>query len=124
MSIPLDENNLLLQGASLVNTDWILGVVVFTGMNTKLQKNSKRGGMKQSRIEKKVNKIVISIFIAQAIVCFIIALVAGSWHAANDDTHLYLDLDDMKPGLQGLRAFFSYFLLMNTFIPISLVVSI
>lgn len=85
MSIPLDENNLLLQGASLVNTDWVLGVVVFTGMNTKLMKNSKRGSMKQSRIEKKVNKIVISIFIAQAVVCFIIALLAGSWHAANDD---------------------------------------
>lgn len=85
MSIPLDENNLLLQGASLVNTDWVLAVVVFTGMNTKLQKNNKRGSMKQSRIEKKVNKIVIGIFIAQAIVCFIIAFIAGSWHAANDD---------------------------------------
>ncbi len=46
VNLPLDENNLLLQGASLVNTDWVLAVIVFTGMDTKLQKNNKRGKMK------------------------------------------------------------------------------
>ena len=124
VSIPLDQNNLLLQGASLVNTDWVLGVVIFTGMNTKLMKNSKRGHMKQSRIEKKVNRIVIGIFMTQALLCFIIAICAGIWHARNDDTHKYLQIHKTAPGTQALKSFFSYFLLMNTFIPISLIVSI
>ena len=30
-STSVNANNFLLQGASLVNTDWILGIVVFAG---------------------------------------------------------------------------------------------
>ncbi len=56
--------------------------------------------------------------------CFIIAFLAGFRHAENDDEHLYLGLKGKSPGLQGFKSFFTYFLLMNTFIPISLVVSI
>jgi phospholipid-transporting ATPase len=37
----LDPTQILLRGAQLRNTDWIYGVVVFTGHETKLMLNSR-----------------------------------------------------------------------------------
>lgn len=39
-TIPLDPNQLLLRGAQLRNTEWIYGLVVFTGHETKLMRNA------------------------------------------------------------------------------------
>ena len=33
---PLSENQLLLKGSKLMNTEWIIGVVVYSGLDTKL----------------------------------------------------------------------------------------
>ena len=33
---PLDAKNLLLKGAKLRNTEWIIGIVIYTGHNCKL----------------------------------------------------------------------------------------
>ena len=38
----LNANQLLLKGANLKNTDWIVGLVVFTGDDTKLMMNSQK----------------------------------------------------------------------------------
>lgn len=37
--IPIDVSQILLRGATLRNTAWVLGAVVFTGKDTKLVKN-------------------------------------------------------------------------------------
>lgn len=37
--IGLDANNLLLRGCTLRKTDWICGLVVYTGADTKVQQN-------------------------------------------------------------------------------------
>jgi phospholipid-transporting ATPase len=39
-TIPLDPNQLLLRGAQLRNTEWIYGLVIFTGHETKLMRNA------------------------------------------------------------------------------------
>ncbi len=36
----LSEKQLLLKGASLQNTDWVIGLVVYTGEETKIMLNS------------------------------------------------------------------------------------
>ena len=38
---PVDVSNLLLRGSSVRNTKWILGLVVYTGRDTKLVQNSR-----------------------------------------------------------------------------------
>ena len=38
--VPLNASNLLLRGSSLKNTRWALGVVVYTGKDTKVMMNS------------------------------------------------------------------------------------
>lgn len=42
-SIPLTLDQMLLRGALLRNTAWVHGVVVYTGHETKLMKNSTKG---------------------------------------------------------------------------------
>lgn len=37
--MPVDESQILLRGATLRNTEWVLGAVVFTGPDTKLMRN-------------------------------------------------------------------------------------
>lgn len=53
--IPLDANNLLLRGCVLRNTNYVIGVVVYTGNHTKLMLNSGGTPSKRSRIERQMN---------------------------------------------------------------------
>lgn len=38
--IPMDPDQVLLKGSCLRNTEWVLGLCVFTGHDTKIMKNS------------------------------------------------------------------------------------
>ena len=50
-AIPVSSKNMLLRGAFLRSTDWILGAVVYTGMDTKIMKNAEEGRPKFSDME-------------------------------------------------------------------------
>jgi len=76
----LNANQLLLKGATLKNTDWALGLVVFTGEDTKLMMNSQKARYKMSKVEKKMNRLVIYIVIAQQILCLVLAIVGSFWY--------------------------------------------
>ena len=54
--IPLDAKQLLLKGAKLRNTPWIIGIVCYTGHNCKIMKNSKEPRVKYSSVESLMNK--------------------------------------------------------------------
>jgi phospholipid-transporting ATPase len=57
--IPLDVEMMMLRGSMLRNTEWVYGVAVFTGHETKVMKNSARPKAKKSRIEKSTNNYII-----------------------------------------------------------------
>ncbi|HMD13748.1 MAG TPA: hypothetical protein VKI62_03915, partial [Bacteroidota bacterium] len=52
---PVSIENLLLRGCNLKNTDWVIGVVVFTGEETKIMMNSGITPSKRSRITRSLN---------------------------------------------------------------------
>jgi len=52
---PITIQNLLLRGSILRNCAWVIGMVVFTGRDTKVMLNSGQTPSKRSRIEKKMN---------------------------------------------------------------------
>ncbi len=58
---PLDAKNLLLKGAKLRNTEWIIGIIIYTGHNCKLMKNAKDPILKMSSIESLLNKLLVGI---------------------------------------------------------------
>lgn len=54
-SIPLGPEQMLLRGAMLRNTQWIYGVAVYTGHESKLMKNAKRAPLKMSNMDRTTN---------------------------------------------------------------------
>jgi hypothetical protein len=46
---------MLLRGAFLRNTDWIFGVVIYTGLDTKIMKNAEPSKVKFSDMELMMN---------------------------------------------------------------------
>jgi phospholipid-transporting ATPase len=74
---------LLLRGTSLKNTDWIYGLVVYTGHETKIMKNSSKTRTKFSRIEVQTNKEIILVFLFQILVCLGGAAASVMWSQTN-----------------------------------------
>jgi phospholipid-translocating ATPase len=62
-NVALTANQLLLKGSKLKNTDWVVGFAVFTGNDTKLMMNSQKVRFKQSKMEVKMNKLVLYIIL-------------------------------------------------------------
>lgn len=70
-TLPLSPEQLLLRGATLRNTPWVHGVVVFTGHETKLMRNATATPIKQTAVERKVNMqivMLVSILVLLALV--------------------------------------------------------
>ncbi|EGR27708.1 phospholipid-translocating p-type flippase family protein, putative [Ichthyophthirius multifiliis] len=114
---------LLLRGAFLRNTDYILGVVVYTGKDTKIMRNSELPKNKISDMEKTMNTYILGILIFQLISSFFTAILSYFSNCNYMDDQLYLNFTSSYV-LDCLLKFFTYFLLYNTMIPISLIVSL
>jgi phospholipid-transporting ATPase len=123
-TIPMDAKQLLLKGAILRSTKWVIGFVVYAGHNTKLIKNSGHSRVKYSRIETLMSYLLVTILVLQLIFCVISAGLNTGYYKTYVITNTYL------PGLQrsivadGVIAYFSYMLLLQTMIPISLIISL
>lgn len=52
---------LCLRGTMLKNTEFMIGIAVYTGHHTKLMKNAKRPKSKMSKVLRKMNQILISV---------------------------------------------------------------
>ena len=119
----LNINQVLLKGSNLKNTEWVLGVVVYTGKDTKLMMNSQKSRTKQSNVEKRLNWIIFRILCIQLTLCLSLSIIMSIYDASiDDDQDQYLG--DGESDENPFLNFFSYFLLLNTMIPISLVVTI
>ena len=81
---PVSINELLLRGCTVRNTDWIIGLVVFTGGDTKIMLNGGDTPSKRSKIEKETNFNVIVNFVFLFIMCVIAAIGSGLWDAQQD----------------------------------------
>ncbi|CAF1107843.1 unnamed protein product, partial [Brachionus calyciflorus] len=57
--ISLENNNILLRGCRIRNTQWCYGIVIFAGRDTKIMKNRGVSGFKQTHVSRCVNEITI-----------------------------------------------------------------
>ena len=120
----LTAGQLLLKGALLRQTKQIAGIVVYTGSNNKILLNSKNPKMKLSNIEKLMNTLLIFVFFMQLILCLICAIYHRKYEKSHFDflTIYVFDKDNIKK--ESFLSFFTYLLLLNTMIPISLIVTL
>jgi len=75
--IPLGADNVLLRGSRLRNTEWIIGVVVYQGHDSKIMMNSAKAKYKFSKLEKSMNKTIIVTFVLQFLLALIGALTGS-----------------------------------------------
>jgi phospholipid-transporting ATPase len=80
-SFPLISDQLLLAGAVLRQTKWVLGVVVYTGRYTRTMMNTNLSShVKQSDVEKIMNKFIAFILATQVGLCIILTFHNYIWH--------------------------------------------
>ena len=120
---PISSNQLLLKGAIIKHSVWVIGFVLYTGSNNKIILNSKRPRMKISKIESRMNKYLLGVFLAQIILCVICAYTHHSSYNANKNYYNNYILLDQSNSIESFITFFTYLLLLNTLIPISLIVT-
>uniref|UniRef100_A0A2C9VH13 Phospholipid-transporting ATPase n=1 Tax=Manihot esculenta TaxID=3983 RepID=A0A2C9VH13_MANES len=77
----LSQSNIVLRGCQLKNTDWIIGVVVYAGQETKAMLNSAASPSKRSKLESYMNRETLWLSIFLLIMCLVVALGMGLWLA-------------------------------------------
>ena len=120
---PVTSNQLLLKGSVIKHTCWAIGFVLYTGLNNKIILNSKPPRVKISKIESRMNKYLIGIFLAQMVLCCVCAYTHhSSYHKHSNYYDNYIHMDQPH-NFESFITFFTYLLLLNTLIPISLIVT-
>lgn len=97
--------------------------MAYTGKNTKIILNSESESIKMSQIEIKVNYVLGIILLIQVALCLICAVLYGIYREKYQDEDSYIEWPGYGVPLDGFIQFLTYFVLLNTMIPISLVVS-
>lgn len=132
---PLSIQQLLLRASKLRNTQFIYGVVVFTGHDTKVMQNAMNPPSKRSNVEKRMDKIIFVLFTFLVLISSIGSVVFGI-STKNDISNgvikrWYLIPDHAIIMFDPNRAFWAAFLHLMTclmlygcLIPISLYISI
>lgn len=126
MAEPISINNLLLRGCSLKNTKWILGVVVFTGQETKIMQNAGNTPSKRSRISRELNWNVVYNFIILFFMCLVSGIVQGvTWGKGNNSLDQFeFGSYGGKPSLDGFITFWAAVIQFQNLVPISLYISL
>ncbi|XP_063309827.1 phospholipid-transporting ATPase ID-like [Pelobates fuscus] len=123
----LDNGKILLRGCTLRNTEWCFGMVIFAGPDTKLMQNSGRTTLKRTSIDRLMNLLVLWIFVFLAVMCIILAIGNGIWESKQGYYfQVYLPWQDgvTNAAFSGFLMFWSYVIILNTVVPISLYVSV
>nr|XP_033779615.1 phospholipid-transporting ATPase ID isoform X2 [Geotrypetes seraphini] len=123
----LSNQNMLLRGCMVRNTEWCFGLVIFAGPDTKLMQNSGRTKFKRTSIDRLMNTLVLWIF--GFLVCMGIILAIGNsiWeYEVGVHFQIYLPWDVAVDSafFSGFLSFWSYIIILNTVVPISLYVSV
>ena len=67
------------------NTPSVIGIVVYTGMDTMIMKNLKKSPHKVSNIMKQMNKMLYSVFAFQFILISLFAGLYLNWTTSNSE---------------------------------------
>ncbi|CAG8556284.1 20135_t:CDS:2 [Cetraspora pellucida] len=119
-NLQLSNNQILLRGTILRNTPEIYGLVIFTGEETKLRMNaSKNIRTKAPNMQKIMNRVIFILLFFVLLLAATCTYMSANWIRRGKDSNWYLrgNTRDM------VTVFFSFLIIFNTMIPISLYVT-
>ncbi|KAH9832873.1 phospholipid-translocating P-type ATPase [Rhodofomes roseus] len=124
----VDIQQILLRGSVLRNTRWAIGIVLFTGEDTKIVLNSGGAPSKRSKVERQMNpQVFINLLIlaVMAVVCGIVDAVLEQRYYPRGAPWLYADdQSDNNPHANGAITWAFALITFQNIIPISLYISI
>ncbi|XP_061658131.1 probable phospholipid-transporting ATPase IM [Syngnathoides biaculeatus] len=125
-SYALDNGRVLLRGCTLRNTEWCFGLVIFGGPDTKLMQNSGKTTFKRTSMDHFMNVLVLCIFVFLLSMCSVLAIGHAVWEAKEGSVFtVFLPPEpDVDVPLSSFLCFWSYVILLNTVVPMSLFVSV
>jgi len=143
---PLNADNILLRGAVLRNTEWVIGLACFTGADTKLVQNSVATPSKFSQLDMLINRTVLLVLMIMIIcVCSLGAMAVQAntdafdqlWYAGfnkdlsepwpyfNLDSSSYIEHPTWQDETENwFQNTFMFVTMLSNFVPLSLYVSV
>ncbi|XP_072554094.1 probable phospholipid-transporting ATPase IA isoform X1 [Paramormyrops kingsleyae] len=121
--VPLGPDQILLRGAQLRNTQWVHGIVVYTGHDTKLMQNSTRPPLKLSNVERITNFQILALFGCLLAISLVCSVGQTIWKSQYGHGAWYMNLNYGGAANFGLN-FLTFIILFNNLIPISLLVTL
>ncbi|EGW31824.1 membrane-spanning Ca-ATPase [Spathaspora passalidarum NRRL Y-27907] len=122
--IPFTPEQLLLRGATLRNTQWIHGVVIFTGHETKLMRNATATPIKRTDVERIINLQIIALFCV-LITLSLISTIGNVIKTRVDNSSLgYLYMEGTSTAKLFFQDILTFWILYSNLVPISLFVTV
>ncbi|XP_066145545.1 phospholipid-transporting ATPase VD isoform X1 [Euwallacea fornicatus] len=121
--VPVGTENLLLRECLLKNTDFIEGIVVYAGHETKALLNNGGPRYKRSSLEKQMNQDVIWCVLILIFFCIVGAIGSKLWLLAYPNLQSpFKDFDN--DSTEAFLAFWTYVIVLQIMIPLSLYVTL
>uniref|UniRef100_A0A3Q3KBQ8 Phospholipid-transporting ATPase n=1 Tax=Monopterus albus TaxID=43700 RepID=A0A3Q3KBQ8_MONAL len=121
---PLGPDQVLLRGAQIRNTQWVVGIVVYTGHDSKLMQNSTKAPLKRSNVERVTNMQILVLFCILLVMALVSSVGAAIWNKEHtEDACWYLS----RTGAISTNFAYNlltFIILYNNLIPISLLVTL
>ncbi|SCV69075.1 BQ2448_2095 [Microbotryum intermedium] len=125
---PVNLNTVLLRGTVVRNTDWVIGVVVMSGRDTKIVLNSGGTPSKRSKVERLMNPMVFINLALLAAMCTMCAIVDHFLEKAQYPEGAYwlygANRSDDNPNVNAIITFANAMIAFQNIVPISLYISI
>ncbi|XP_060047702.1 phospholipid-transporting ATPase IB-like isoform X2 [Erinaceus europaeus] len=121
--IPIGPDQILLRGTQLKNTQWIIGIVIYTGSETKIMQNLVTSPLKRSEVDKVTNVQILLLFLMLLVMSLVSCLGALVWNDKYGENIWYLKNKDSKPSSFGYDLLV-FIILYHNLIPISLLVTL
>ncbi|XP_017071881.2 phospholipid-transporting ATPase VA isoform X1 [Drosophila eugracilis] len=123
--VPISTECLLLRESRLKNTDFIEGIVVYAGHETKSMLNNSGPRYKRSQVEQQMNIDVIWCVIILLILCVVGAIGCRMWLSSFTQFPVpYLPPNKLTANMESMWIFWTYIVILQVMIPLSLYVTI
>ncbi|XP_065757867.1 phospholipid-transporting ATPase IB-like [Muntiacus reevesi] len=121
--ISIGPDQILLRGTQLKNTEWILGIVVYTGFETKFMQNAVKSPLKRSKVEKVTNMQILVLFLLLLVMSLVSCVGAILWRDRYRAEPWYIGKKDYDYHSFGFDLLV-FIILYHNLIPISLLVTL
>eukprot|EP01135_Chromosphaera_perkinsii_P002082 Nk52_evm16s217 gene=Nk52_evmTU16s217 len=123
---PLDAENMLVRGCILRNTEWVIGVVVYTGDETKTMLNSAPAPSKMSKLERQMSRGILYLAFSMLILCAVNAI--GTYYFEEqvnfkEAPFMRSDGEYDNSSVNAILSFLSSIILFQVIVPVALYIT-